>query len=256
MKEMFEGLIRLYETPALLPSSVPPTPATGTPEPCQDIPWLNDALLAIAEVHGYTAMTTSEKGGRRVHDIIPIQGREAAFSNEGSHEFPWHVEVPQLFAERPDAVLFYCIRGHSNAATSFAVLGDCFEKLPLWCKSALREEVFSLQVSPSYAKREELWFGAIKPIRFAFAVHTKNLITFDQVETKTSNTQALKALDEFAQMLERQKQTIALKAGDLVIFDNIHLAHKREEWGEPPIYNGSQRWLKRIYLKKKPSYNV
>lgn len=113
----------------IIAERIPRTPGTGLPSEDEDFPEGNVILRDEIKRRGFKIMTTEEKQGREIHDIIPIQGKEESYSNEGSNYFPFHVEVPHYpIQERPDAVILFCLRGTvggANRGDKFTFAGKC-----------------------------------------------------------------------------------------------------------------------------------
>jgi len=194
---------------------------------------------------GLEIMTTKEKQGRRIHDIIPIQGREDSFSNEGSGNFPFHVEVPHYNRyNRPDFVAFLCLRGLANAETLFIDTREL--------EACVSRELMALLRQPLFKIKHGVSFGDEKYTVTEIA-HKDGIWTVDLAEMIGVNEDGEAALAGLKEIISRTPsiiQSVTLRTGDFFIFDNLHFLHARKSWKEEVKYDGSQRWLKRVYLKK------
>jgi alpha-ketoglutarate-dependent taurine dioxygenase len=71
---------------------------------------------------------------------------------------------------------------------------------------------------------------------------------YDRTVMKGITEEAQMALDVFNKAIERNKQTVFLNTGDLIIIDNATTVHGRTSFSAR--YDGSDRWLKRVVVRK------
>ena len=226
---------------------VPPTPFTGLPNDAEDCIKANRLLMYEIKQRGYSIMTTSEKQGREVHDIIPIQGKEQSHSNEGAGKFPFHVEVPQMGADRPDVVVLYCVRGMARAEThliAFQVLFALVKiKYPEVYKH-LGSRIFHCKYGASFNEQKEFTTEIM---------HYDGTGTLDLAEMFGRDPIATGVLNKLKEIIQEHwaeiVYTVNLKAGDFLFFDNKMCTHARGDFSVTLNYDGTQRWLKRCYLK-------
>lgn len=223
----------------------PPTPRTGLPTEEEDCLEANLMIKAIIKQLDYSIITTAEKEGREIHDIIPIKGKEADYSNEGSKYFPFHVEVPQYnLDERPDFLLLYCVRGNPFANTFVIAMDRLVQELP--------QEVVELMKQPLFEAQYGVSFGSKETFRTPI-IHDNGLYTLDLAEMYGINAEAKEALkvikDTIRSKFETVAYTVNLKQGDLIIIDNKRCIHARNDYSQYIDFGDNNRWLKRVYLR-------
>ena len=236
-----------------LPYDSPPTPMTGLPVEAEDCKKSNRLLHDLITKQGYTIMATEEKEGRLIHDVIPIQGKEQDYSNEGSSYFPFHVEVPHYaIADRPDAIAFLCVRGCAQAKTLLIDVAALNEVL----KSNMTARDYALLFEPIFYFKEGVSFGHRKEHCTAIFHETDNGLeaTLDLSEMYGKTAEAGRVLNKITICIDNFYASlvteVSLKRGDFLLFDNKKMVHARNNYSEAVVYDGTQRWLKRVYLKK------
>lgn len=199
------------------------------------------ALFKLAMDLGmYIMAYKAEKSGAMVHNVIPIPGKENTFSNAGTCKFPMHVEAPQD-PNRPDYLALLCLRGDPGAHTSYVIVEDLVKLLHPMIVKRMREPIFELRVGDS-------WANAGEKLRVA-------ILEGDSCRMNLGNMRALdergaEVLRDITQVLESTNivKKIALQTGDLLLINNHRVVHGRDPF--KTVYDGSQRWLQRVYLKK------
>lgn len=225
---------------------IPPTPLTGLPSAAEDTIFVNSKIKAEVHRRGMTIITTSEKEGREIHDVIPIEGKTNDYSNEGSGFFPFHVEIPQAKIEdRPDYVMLCCLRGNPEAKTyviDFSKLVDLLQPAEV---ELLKQPIFVGQVGSSYGKAEK-YLTAVLSSEGDVTMHFGNMNGTDD--------EAIALFDKMQQLIKSHFKEIVhvftLKANDYLLFDNKRCLHGRSAFFGTTAFDGSHRWLKRVYLKK------
>lgn len=230
----------------LFPDFIPLTPKTGLPDQDQDCPEANNYLMEEIKRYGLTAMSTEEKEGRLIHDIIPIEGKEESYSNEGSNYFPFHVEVPHYpMDKRPDYVILFCLRGTEGANTLLIEFEKLFDLLQTETRKQLHKLEFEFKIGESF-KTEQRFFTEI--------LHPNRHVTLDLAEMTGSTDEAREALNDIRKTIVLYKDILVtevnLQKGDILIFNNKTCIHGRSDFINEIIYNGQHRWLKRAYLKR------
>lgn len=223
---------------------VAPTPKTGMPNPNEDCLPANNMLLQEVAFRGFDIITTSEKGGREIHDIIPIEGKQDSYSNEGSGTFPFHVEVPQLgFEDRPDVIVLFCLRSVGEAKTYLIPFEALFAHFTEEEKETAKQPLFKTTYSESFGEAKEFMTAIM---------HSDTEGTLDLAEMKGTTVESEVLLFNIGLIINKYFRELAyevnLKAGDMLFFDNKKCTHARGNFKDAPNYN--QRWLKRCYLKR------
>lgn len=217
---------------------VPPTPSDSTGV-CKPDRISENLLFDLADQLGmFIQAYREEKSGAMIHNVIPVKGRERSYSNEGSFEFPMHVEAPHL-EERPDYLALLCLRGHPDAVTLWAEWGDVENCLTPHYRSVLEQPLFLLRPGESWGKKD--------------AIRVR-LVDGGSVRLNLANVQpigddAAMALNQLRLIFKEAHvvQRRTLKTGDLLLISNRRCVHGRK--GFFGDYDGSQRWIQRAYLR-------
>ena len=204
-------------------------------------------LLGLGRLLGRAYAFKAEKCGAIVHNVLPVRGREAEYSSEGSvTPFQFHTEVAAHPAS-PDYILLSCLRANCehNASTVVADVARACAKLDGEALDALQREDFEL-LSPQ----------SFRSTRAHFVCRVLQRVGSDfEARLNLNGMRALSdrgrvALARFAEALaaEGVVSSVQLRAGDLLVIDNRRSVHGRT--GFSPRYDGADRWLQRIYVRK------
>lgn len=231
---------------------IPVTPMTGLPVYREDYLEANEILYSLIQRYGMHPIKTSEKEGRLIHDIIPIEGKEGDYSNEGSDYFPFHVEVPQFsMHQRPDFIILMCLRGYSAAKTYYIPA----KKLIQVVQRELGQVFVSKLWEENYYANYGISFGDTQEFKCAILSGDKEDpdITLDLAEMFGQNEEGSSVLNLLKKLIEAKfdelAYTFSLKSGDVLIFNNKKGVHARSNFKDQTVFDGSHRWLKRMYLK-------
>jgi L-asparagine oxygenase len=206
-------------------------------------------LTGIATLLGEPLSFASEKNGELIHNICPVQHREAAQSNESSKvDLRLHVENA-YFDDRPDYLALYCLRQDhkKEALTSFVDAGSALSQLDLTERAELQKPVF---VVPSPSSHHETMGGekwsSSRPL-FENPENPRLICHFPGM--KALDPKAQKALDKFEETTQHSDvvRHIALQPGSILLLNNHKVAHGRTYF--EPRYDGFDRWLQRLYIR-------
>jgi L-asparagine oxygenase len=242
----FDGalLIRGFPTDPELPE----TPRLGK-RPTGKATFVSEACaLGIAEMLGHVFAYASEKDGEMVHQLAPVQGSEAAKSNESSRiDFGPHTEcggLPMI----PTFLLLYCLRADpgGSAATYFEEARDLLKVLDTATIEALQRPEFQMKVPYSFTG-VDAWSAEGAILRGPLS-QPELWYDRDGMRGVTPAAQAaLAKLDEVAADPRVQRAGV-LQPGDIVVLDNRKTVHGRRPF--TPKWDGKDRWLHRVYVHR------
>lgn len=220
-------------------SPLPSTPSVGKYEQ-ETCPISEKTILSIGEQYGFRPMSyANEKDGAIVHQIIPVRGREVSYSNEGSCQFPFHVEVPHD-PNGPDYVALLCLKGQPNAVTEWVSMESIMGILSSRSRAALSREEFKLNEGVSFGTNKYHNVSVVRPDRFVL----------DLAEMTGTTRSAVDALEEIKMIIHLKPSLVEshiLMPGDMILMNNRKVVHGRR--GFPVNYDGNHRWLQRVYYK-------
>lgn len=222
-------------------------------------------LLLYATALGEPFAWATQQDGHLVHNVIPIQADEHEQLGSGSKSLlTLHTE--DAFAEnRGTYVLLMCLRNPQHVATLLAVphasqlpqdlLGRLFEKryfiLPDHSHLPTRN-------SPRQSAHNDQQFQVIEefthkpaPVAILSGNRTSPSLRYepyymDWERVDDKSKRALVALDS---NLKANLLDIVLAPGDILVINNDKAVHGRRPFS--PKYDGTDRWLKRVNVRRK-----
>ncbi|KAI9758091.1 MAG: hypothetical protein M1815_004978 [Lichina confinis] len=210
-------------------------------------------LTGVARLLGEPFGYASEKNGAVIHDVYPVRHHETAQSNESSTaDLNLHVENA-YFDRRPHFLALCCLRQDHDrrARTLVADVRSVLAEMDPADVAELQRPVFVVPSPSSHhqAMGGERWSRPRPLVELdadADAVDVTLICHFPGM--KALEPRARQALDRFQWMLHRPDilRSIALEPGSLLLINNRKVAHGR--MGFEPRYDGTDRWLQRVYI--------
>lgn len=208
-------------------------------------------LLLIASVLGDPFAWANQQNGRLVHDVCPARGQESSLTSASSEtQLTLHTE-DVFHACRGDYVALMCLRNPDRVGTTVAGLDS--RTLPEPLREVLQQERFrfypddSHAVPPRYSggrpvAREEREHE-VASVLFGPADAPYLRIDADFTSALPGDTEAGRAMEECAELLNASAERVVLSPGEAVFLDNYRVVHGRDVF--VPRYDGADRWLKR-----------
>jgi hypothetical protein len=176
-----------------------------------------------------------------VNYILPIEAdMDRAISSGSARVFDLHTE-DAFHIDAGSYLGLFCIRNEERGATIISYVGDVdlsdrgFEKL--WNDSFL--------IRPNVAHRTS-GSGDYRSILFGARESPYIRANFNIIDGCARDTESMDALTRLYERLYDVRQEIVLGSGDVIYLDNFRTLHGRDVYR--PIYGGSGRWLKRLYI--------
>lgn len=242
-------------------TNIPETPQNGIRPPIAGQPggkgYVSESLLfGLCSILNATPdFDENEKDGTYINQIIPKNDEESkkVASSAGS-EIPFYAHTENVYTRTP--LKFFsllCLRGDPKVFTSMIFLDDILEYIKQDKREDVIEEMkkpqFLMKSGPSFgnkAKRIELLpildeINGERIYRFNANVDRVEGINNTAKEVVAYLTKILKS-EEF---LAKNKVSINLKKGDLLLFNNWEVMHARDSF---IIDKENWRWLQRCYF--------
>lgn len=243
--------ITIYRNTQL--GDVPPTPSS----PLLDedvVPKAKEALLWTGKALGFPVGYKQEQGGRLIQNIFPVKTTESGqISTSSKVELEMHTETA-FHPYRPSFVLLLCLRGDSNAATTYANDFEILSRVGAQAKRILQQNWFTTRIDDSFRTNGEEDMEIVTPVLRSLG-EDKWQMTYDSFFMKAvgdgsdaSLRQAEAALEEFRNAVISSTREVVLKAGDLLVINNDNTIHGRKPF--QPRYDGTDRWLQRMLVVK------
>jgi alpha-ketoglutarate-dependent taurine dioxygenase len=207
----------------------------------------DETILFYAKRYGHPVGYLQEQNGKIVQNIFPIKkSAENQISSSSKAVLELHTEAA-FHPHLPDYLLLLCLRGDENAGTTYALLSDVLKDIHIGIINILKKDLFETSVDESFRLNGEKNTLVRLPI-LTIDSNGQYKMKYDRTVMSGITTEAQMALNIFNKAIERNKQTIFLNTGDLIIIDNATTVHGRTSFNAK--YDGSDRWLKRVVVRK------
>jgi len=204
------------------------------------------SFMDIAGNFGYPVGYMQEQNGQIIQNIVPVHKLEyQQISSSSKVELALHTETA-FHPYRPDYVLLMCLRGDANAATTYANIEDILEKLDSSTIKTLEQKWFTTRVDISFRTHGES--DRKIPISILPEHNGACSIRYDLTFVEGINPPAIEALKKIEIAIQQCIREIVLETGDVLVIDNNTSIHGRKPF--QPRYNGTDRWLQRILVRK------
>lgn len=220
----------------------------------------------LADVFGWATL----QGGYLVHDILPIKELECEQIGGSSKEaLYWHTE-DAFHPYRADYVGLMCLRNPDNTETTIGTFDP--EELDDDIVDLLFQPRFFIRTDESHTEahqgRKDFWHDQDKsklgqayerrqeanqePVMVPIlrGSRTRPDLCIDPVymDNISTDPEADRALKTVIEAIERNMFDVSMSPGDVLFLDNTRVVHGRNSFNAR--YDGSDRWLKRIYLTR------
>ncbi len=227
---------------------LPATPADGEPSADKRTYVSEAVMLGFATLLGEPYAFLPEKGGRLVHDIVPVHGKETAHSNAGSLEpLGFHIEAAAFGSAAPEYLLLLGLRADHDrvACTLTADVRDAQRRLEPRQVGELRSPSFKLLAPESFAE-SGVEYSRLTPV-ITGPEHAPQ-VTLNMDRMRGTTPAAEEALQAFAAALAHPEvlRRTRIDRGDLVVIANRRTVHGRTTF--VPRWDGRDRWLQRVYV--------
>lgn len=204
-------------------------------------------LFVLGSSLGTIVSYREQRGGQLFNNILPVPGSEQEVSSQGSRSLlGLHREC--TFSEvGPDFVGLYCHRG-GDVATHIVSAARLQHNLTEHQWNILRQPRFVTPPPPLFRR------GGVAqsaPLQHSiFLGERENLeIRLDVTLTRGTDAEAEATLAELRRLAEQDEvlEFVTLNPGDVLFLNNRKCLHGRAAFN--PRYDGSDRWLVRLYVK-------
>ncbi|UAA37215.1 TauD/TfdA family dioxygenase [Paraneptunicella aestuarii] len=232
---------------------LPLTPKTWHPEdtyiPNKKVDYL--AVIASSRL-GDAFGFVSQQGGKLIHDVVPIKGKEyyqAGCSSLATLSF--HTE-DAFHPHKGEYLCFYCLKNPTNTGTTGISLSAL--DIPKDIFNILFQKRF--YIVPDNAHQTEGDTFVTHSILYGNPDEPFLCIDPDFTHAMENDEEAQMALDYLNKEIESKLIEIPIQAGDICYLDNFKWVHGRKPF--VANFDGNDRWLKRINitqdLKKSADY--
>lgn len=224
-----------------LPSDIHATPSCKGTEHGESTLFARKLLSILVSSLGYIYNFEGKKHFDYIDDVFPLFKDRNQQLGSNKCFLEWHVE-DGFHEAKADFVALFCLREDPQAETYIFEVKDIDLEKPL--EEELQKKQFLIKKDTTFSPTSE----DVEESQVC-SVLNGNLdkeIVFDPPFTTCLTESAQKAFTELQKSINRNKKTVVLEKGDLLIFDNRRVAHARSSY--QPKYDGSDRWLLRCLL--------
>ncbi len=233
-------------------------------QPWHDRPYLREELFQVllsSAIGGVFGWRTQENG-RFLRHIVPIESvKNEQLGGSSATTLMWHTEEA-FHIGRADFFTLMCYRNREKATTNIACVDDL--DLPEATVEILRQPRFIIFPDKSHTPVEnssEQWklnaeaFSAIQEmmdnpqsVSLIYGRSDLPMMRVDQafVSPVDGDEEAAAALAELHEALDRAAITLQMEPGDIVLLDNLRVAHGRSVY--QPDYGPKHRWMRRVNI--------
>ena len=193
-------------------------------------------LMSFGQRLGSILTYTGERNGEAIHDIRSNPLRRLECSSFGS-SLPLRFHTEMAFHDvTPSFVLLFCVRSDPYCTTELVEQYNVVSRLTRKSFDTLKKPLYRIHPPESYElPHKPLW----KEILF----HQSILSFADHCRTEFKTDEARESYQELIDICRKQKSSIVLQDGDLLIINNKTQIHARSAYS--PF---SHRLLKRMYV--------
>lgn len=222
--------------------SVPPTPLI--PPSDEVVVEARELLLKFGAHYGFPVGYEQEQNGRLIQHVLPNPKTEySQISSSSKTVLKLHTETA-FHPYKPDWIILMCLRGDSNAFTTYALLSDILRNLDEKTVNELYKPQFVTTTDESFRKNGEQHKLIQLPILKNGADGAE--LCYDDDLMRGANPDAEKALSALRSVVDSNTRQSALEAGDVFIINNKKVVHGRKPF--QPRYDGTDRWMLRLLV--------
>ncbi|CDH31351.1 carbon starvation induced protein CsiD [Xenorhabdus bovienii] len=240
---------------------LPPTPNNDSSPatPSWKVPAA--ALLGLLRFTGHTARSfLDEMGGRLCHMVMPSMNDDKSYLRS-TKKLNFHTEVVNgYFSEEnpaigaplsPESFGLIGLRNPDNISTTLLPLCDVLKNLK-------QETIYEL-MKPNFTARSQSSFDKNIEVKNIAVLNTclngQIGIRYSHSKLQGNNEAAQQAYEELSTVIKNSKQImhVALSPGDALILNNRICLHGRSAISDTAKFDGTDRWLVRIYGYKENS---
>lgn len=202
-------------------------------------------LLEAASFYGFPIAFAQEQNGALIQNVYPVKKTETQqISSSSKVELGLHTETA-FHRYKPTVVLLLCLRGDSNAITTYADISEIVKHLSPETLTTLTKPMFTTSIDESFRTNGESDMEIVCSILKESQETSTYEICYDEALMKGLNEQATNALGELKQAINKSVREVVLDTGDMLVMDNTKVVHGRLPF--QARYDGTDRWLQRVF---------
>ncbi len=196
-------------------------------------------LIIISSILGEIFTWDSIQNGNIINDIIPIKENENKPVSSGYRNlFDLHTE-DAFHPNSGEYLGLLCIRNPTKTPTTVSWVNE----------GDLTEDVLSILFEARFIIGENLAHSVSEKTEYSsilFGNKDSPYLKINLNKIKAKDNKAEEALAILTKILKKNEHKIMLEHGEILFIDNLRTVHGRDPF--EPLFNGFDRWLKRVYI--------
>ncbi|MFJ6854479.1 TauD/TfdA family dioxygenase [Streptomyces sp. NPDC091271] len=234
-----------------------PTPLDGGPGRGKSGFVSEGVLLGLTGLLGEVLGVLTEKGGRLVHDVVPVAGGARTQTNQSSAVFlNFHSDITYDATGRydvanPDFLVLNCLRGDPSGAavTYYADARDLCRRLDGGALELLRRPLFRLNAPGSYTRSAAGGAEVLSdPVPVISGTGPYPEIAVSANGVRALDREAEAAFEHLQEVAREVAHAVRLEPGQALLINNRKGIHARSPF--EARHDGSDRWLQRTYVRR------
>jgi L-asparagine oxygenase len=260
LKDLKEGkIVALIVQGLPTDPTLPPAPLDGK-APVGKKTFVSEAvILGMADNLGEPGLLLGEKNEMLLHPITPVPGSENTQSNEGAVELGFHQdlapdpEIPyrQYHLDMPEYLILNGVQaGSGSTDTYISPIDDALVHLNSQVQEILKQDRFVTNPPDSFVKAVGPTKPPIHPVLIEHEGHMESAVDYSSGlrPSDPNDQEAKEALDQLRQALYKVRQSVRIKPGTAVAFNNRRIVHGRGPVDVDSEHLAQKRWLVRSYV--------
>ncbi len=206
-------------------------------------------LIYLSSLFGKPHAYIQENNGEYIHDLYPIKGNETVAAGTGSEvDLEFHTEIA-FDINKPDYLILTAVRSRSdqNVPTTLVNVNPILNRLTNDELNILQEKNFFIRAPYSFSDGDDIYY-----LRTLANFNNGNDFSFNfnfnSGVTYCVSQKAEQLFEKLRREFNDNVQKALLQPGSALIIDNNKMLHGRSLF--KPKFDGKDRWLQRIYVKK------
>lgn len=204
-------------------------------------------LIYLSSIFGKPHSYIEENNGEYIHDLYPIKGNEKIAAGTGSEvDLELHTEIA-FDTNKPDYILLTAVRNRDgqNVPTTLVNVNNVLNKLNENELRILENSNFFIRAPYSFSEGDDIYYR-----RSLINLKDGNRLSFNfnPGVTYCITAESKILFEKLRNMFTKNIHKAFLEPGVAIIIDNNQMLHGRNSF--IPKFDGKDRWLQRIYVKK------
>lgn len=204
-------------------------------------------LIYLSALLGSPQGYNAENDGNFIHDLYPIKGNENSASGTGSSvDLELHNEIA-FDLNKPDYLILTTVRSREEqqVPTTLVNIEAALSSLTAKETELLYQKQYLIRAPYSFSGGDDIYY-----LRSLVSQDKSKsyCLNFNHGVTHCLQPEGKALFEKIHQLLNQNTFDVLLEEGSALIIDNNKMLHGRNLF--KPKFDGKDRWLQRVYVKK------